>query len=987
MAQEPSLYFYPPAFTSLIRGRDCRASTPEAEKVVDESFTPPCTDEALVPTISYLALFGGLHPTTLRFSGNVKGSPVKVLLDGANTHNFMHPCVANFLKLPIESSSQFLVLVGSGHTLRCLGVVHQVSLTIQGFTLCTDFLIIEFHESDMVLGIVWLRSLGRTVSDYASLLFEFSFAGKTIKWVGDPAPSMDQVQFSSLCRLTTTDSVACFYRLDLITPNSLPLPELLPDLTSLLSSFSDIFNKPTALPPSRPQDHRIPLLPNSNSVNVHPYRYPNFQKSDIESDYRALNLITVKDRLPIPTIDELFDELHRACFFSKLDLLAGYHQIRVHPPDIEKTTFRTHEGHYEGLQVDPDKIHAIVSWPTPLTVKDVWAFLGLTGYYRRFVKSYAHIASALTDLLKKDVFRWTDLEVSAFVKLKEALNTVLVLRLPDFYKIFTVETDASGDGIGAILSQEGHPIAFFSQKHSSRMRVTSTYHREMFAITEAVQKWRQYLLGRKFLILTDEEPLKSLTTQIILGKLNTAANVLSRVLALYSLTMAVTEFDLVSKLRELNKHDASLVALRQQLQDDPASLLDYSFHGGLLLFRNRLVISTDLTLRKLLLQELHASTTGGHAGIARTFHRLSSNFYWQGIRSNVNDFVSHCQVCQQMKDTQLNPTGLLQPLPIPDAIFEEISMDFITCLPPSHGCTTILVIVDRLSKYGHFIALPPSFTSQKVAVIVTDRDPLFLSDFWKEINRLQGTHLGQTNGQTEALNKCLEMYLRCFTTDAPTDWFKLLPWAELWYNTAYQSSSQMTSFEVVYGRPPPTISRYVMDGSHNPAVTAAFRKRDETLSQLRTNLLRSQERMKSFADKGRREVAFNVGDWVYALLQPYRQLSVRLQKQNKLSRRYFGPFQVLKRIGEVAYKLDLPASSRIHPTFHVSVLRKCIGTPDQQVTPLELLDQSSALVLMPESTLQQRVLHKGNGQLVQWLIKWSGLPDSDATWEAKSTIL
>lgn len=112
---------------------------------------------------------------------------------------------------------------------------------------------------------------------------------------------------------------------------------------------------------------------------------------------------------------------------------------------------------------------------------------------------------------------------------------------------------------------------------------------------------------------------------------------------------------------------------------------------------------------------------------------------------------------------------------------------------------------------------------------------------------------------------------------------------------------------------------------------------------------------------------------------------MHLQKQNKLSRQYFGPFQVLKCIGEVAYKLDLPASSRIHPTFHVSVLRKCIGAPDQQVTPLELLDQSSALVLMPESILQQRVLHKGNGQLVQWLIKWSGLPD--ATWEAKSTIL
>lgn len=388
------------------------------------------------------------------------------------------------------------------------------------------------------------------------------------------------------------------------------------------------------------------------------------------------------------------------------------------------------------------------------------------------------------------------------------------------------------------------------------------------------------------------------------------------------------------------------------------------------MFCNRLVIPADPTLRKLLLQEFHASTTGGHAGIARTFHRLSTNFYWQSMRSAVKDFVSRCQVCQQMKDTQLKPAGLLQPLRVPTAIFEEISMDFITGLPPSHGRTAILVIVDRLSKYGHFVALPPSFTSQKVAAlfvqeyiklhgfptkIITDRDPFFLSDFWIEINRLQGTHLvkssayhPQTDGQTEALIKCLKMYLRFFTADSPADWFKLLPWAELWYNTAYQSSSQMTPFEVFYGRPPLTISRYVMDGSHNPVVAAAFIQRDETLSQLPTNLLRSQERMKSFADKGRREVNFNVGDWVYVRLRPYCQLLVRLQKQNKLSRRYFGPFQVLKHIGEVAYKLDLPASSRIHPTFHVSVLQKCICTPDQQVTPLELLDQSSALVLTPK---------------------------------------
>lgn len=198
-----------------------------------------------------------------------------------------------------------------------------------------------------------------------------------------------------------------------------------------------------------------------------------------------------------------------------------------------------------------------------------------------------------------------------------------------------------------------------------------------------------------------------------------------------------------------------------------------------------MVIPKDQDLRRLLLTEFHASKVGGHAGISRTFHRLSSNFFWPGMRADVKTFVSECQICQQMKDTSLQPAGLLMPLPIPSAIFEEISMDFITGLPPSHGRTTVLVIVDRLSKYGHFIALHPHFTSQKIAAvfvqefvrlhgfptkIISDRDPLFLSEFWEEVNKLQGTQLArssayhpQSDGQTEALNKCLEQYLRCFT--------------------------------------------------------------------------------------------------------------------------------------------------------------------------------------------------------------------------------
>nr|GEU32282.1 Ty3/gypsy retrotransposon protein [Tanacetum cinerariifolium] len=303
-------------------------------------------------------------------------------------------------------------------------------------------------------------------------------------------------------------------------------------------------------------------------------------------DYQALNAATIRDRFPIPIVDELLDELHGSKIFSKIDLQAGYHQIRVAPEDIHKTAFRTIDGHYEfrvmpfgvtnapstfqtamndlfrpvlrkfvlvffddilvyseslstyyehlrfvfqtlldnqyhakaskclfaatsipflghiifadDVQADPDKLAAIKSWPNPNSFTTLRAFLGLTGYYRRFVPTYAHIASHLTDIIKKPSFTWNAAANTAFTKLKDAMTHFITLALPNFFEPFDLTTDASGVAIGAVLSQNDKPISFFSKKLSDRMQANSTYIRELYAITEAIKKWRQYLLGRKF---------------------------------------------------------------------------------------------------------------------------------------------------------------------------------------------------------------------------------------------------------------------------------------------------------------------------------------------------------------------------------------------------------------------------------------------------------------------------------------------------------
>lgn len=301
----------------------------------------------------------------------------------------------------------------------------------------------------------------------------------------------------------------------------------------------------------------------------------------------------------------------------------------------------------------------------------------------------------------------------------------------------------------------------------------------------------------------------------------------------------------------------------------------------LLLYNDKIVVPSDSMIRKELLQEFHSSKIGGHAGGFRTYARISSQFFWHGLRKDVKDFVRACLVCQQAKTANTHPGGLLQPLPIPQNIWEDIAMDFIVGLPNSKGFSVILVVVDRLSKYGHFIPLRGDFSSTTVAAafihniikihgvpksIVSDRDRVLLSNFWKSLFHSMGTTLAmsssyhpQTDGQTEALNKCLEMYLRCFVSENPKQWWELLPWAQFWYNTAFHCSAGMTPFQIVFGREAPSLITYCSNEHDPPDIASLLQQRDRVLKQLKQNLLKAQIHMKKLADKKRLELSFEDG--------------------------------------------------------------------------------------------------------------------------------
>lgn len=285
------------------------------------------------------------------------------------------------------------------------------------------------------------------------------------------------------------------------------------------------------------------------------------------------------------------------------------------------------------------------------------------------------------------------------------------------------------------------------------------------------------------------------------------------------------------------------------------------------------------------------------------------------MRQGIKSFIKKCDVCQCHKVEPLTPAGLLQPLPIPNQILEDIAMDFIDGLPLSSGKSTILVVVDRLSKYAHFIALSHPYTAVGIArvffdnvfklhgmprSIVCDRDSTFTSLFWRELFRLNGTAFNfsssyhpQTDGQSEVVNRTVEMYLRCFTSSQPKFWAQWLTWVEYCYNTSWHSAIKRTTFELVSGRTPPSLLSYVSGITRVAVVDEELRDRDHIIKVARGAIVEAQARMKRVYDGKHREKEFSVGDMVYLKLQPYRQMSLAIKKESETFSKILRTFQNL----------------------------------------------------------------------------------------------
>ncbi|KAJ9556371.1 hypothetical protein OSB04_010985 [Centaurea solstitialis] len=662
-------------------------------------------------------------------------------------------------------------------------------------------------------------------------------------------------------------------------------------------------------------------------------------------DYRELNKLTIKNRYPLPRIDDLFDQFQGAAYFSKIDLLSRYHQMRVHEEDITKTAFRTRYGHYEflvmpfsltnapavfmdlmnrvcrpyldkfvivfiddiliysrdkeehvqhlrlilellkaeklyakfsncefwirevhflghvankeGIHVDPAKIEAIKKWEAPKTPTEIRQFLGLAGYYRRFIANFSKIAQPLTTLTQKDKkLVWGEKQEEAFQLLKHKLCNAPILALPEGTDKFVVYCDASHQGLGCVLMQKDKVIAYASRQQKIHEKNYTTHDLELGAVVFALKIWRHYLYGTKRTIFTDHKSLQHILDQKMLNmRKRRWVDILNDYDCeiKYHPGKANVVADALSRKERVKPSRARAMGMLVQTKKDFEVRSD-----GIRYFKDRVWTPKDDHLRTSIMDEAHQTKYSVHPGADKKYKGLKEHYWWLGMKKDIALYVSKCMTRARDKAEDQKPYGLLQQPEIPEWKWEQISMDFVTKLTKTKkGHDSIWVIVDRLTRSAHFLPIHEDFSIDRLAQlyvneivmrhgvpisIISDRDSRFTLRFWQSLQTAMGTGIDlstsyhpQTDGQIEGTIQTPDIVQE--TTDK--------------------------------------------------------------IKMIQEKLKAARDRQKSYADNRRKPLEFQVGDKVLLKVSPWKGL-LRFGKKGKLSPRFIGPFEILDRIGPVA---------------------------------------------------------------------------------------
>jgi hypothetical protein len=472
---------------------------------------------------------------------------------------------------------------------------------------------------------------------------------------------------------------------------------------------------------------------------------------------------------------------------------------------MEEVAFLGHVLSAKGVVVDPSKIEAVSKWQSPKSVTEIRSFLGLAGYYRRFIENFSKIAKPMTELLKSNTpYVWSDKCEASFQELKTRLTTTPVLTLPDASKDFVVYCDASRKGLGCVLMQGGKVVAYASRQLRKHEENYPTHDLELTTVIHTLKIWRHYLMGNKCDIYTDHKSLKYIFTHSELnlrqrrwlelikdynlnihyhpGKANVIADALSHkhycnnlmvhegqptlYEELERLSLEIVDegqlnelrvkYTLEDQIRQARKGCLEIQEVKCQMERGKAA--DYRLNDqGTLWLKDRICVPQNREIRDSILREAHDSRYSIHPGCTKMYKDLKVRFWWEKMREDIAEYVARCDTCQRVKAEHQRPLGLLQPLEIPTWKWDDISMEFIAGLPRTQkGNNSIWVIVDRLTNVAHFLPVKANYSVSRLAElyvdnilklhgaprsIVSDRGPQFTAQFWKSLHASMGTEL------------------------------------------------------------------------------------------------------------------------------------------------------------------------------------------------------------------------------------------------------